>query len=347
VRVLAVDDWAWRKQVNYGTMLLDLEQRRVIDLLPERSAESFAEWLQAHPEVEVITRDRSGVYADGGRQGAPSAVQVTDRYHLVSNLSEALARDVQKLQAAEREARQAVAEKLDQPNQTPTLIEARRRRCRRARYQRWQEVVELFRQGFSKRAIAKRCGLARNTVASWLQAPGYPERGMRSDRQRDEKPNGARPEPGLKGTLSRTRYSAGWIAALLIKFPRTLTPVQNGHLEYFLQFCPRARVLRRLVLEFRKLLRWKSSERLTAWMEKAKTSGFPFLAQFTRALRRDMEAVTLAITTPWSNGLIEGHINRLKVIKRQMYGRARFELLKARVLPWEDFRRTEDCTEIA
>lgn len=196
VRVLAVDDWAWRKQVSYGTMLLDQEQRRVIDLLPERSAESLAEWLQAHPGVEVITRDRSGVYADGGRQGAPSAVQVTDRYHLVSNLSEAVARDVQKLQAAARDARQAVAEKFAQPSQKPTLIEARRRRCRRARYQRWQEVVELFRQGFSKRAIAKRCGLAWNTVSSWLQAPGYPERGMRSDRQRDERsPTGRVPNP--------------------------------------------------------------------------------------------------------------------------------------------------------
>jgi transposase len=73
-------------------------------------------------------------------------------------------------------------------------------------------------------------------------------------------------------------------------------------------------------------------------MEKAKNSGFPFLAQFARTLRRDMDAVELAITTPWSNGLIEGHINRLKTLKRQMYGRARFELLKARVLPWEDGR---------
>jgi hypothetical protein len=71
------------------------------------------------------------------------------------------------------------------------------------------------------------------------------------------------------------------------------------------------------------------------WMEKAKTSGFPFLAQFARALGRDKEAVQLAITTPWSNGILEGHINRLKAIKRQMYGRAGFELLLAKVLPWE------------
>ena len=83
-RVLSVDDWAWRKKQRYGTMLMDLERSQVIDLLPVRSADSFAEWLGLHPEVEVITRDRSSLYADGGRQGAPSAVQITDRYHLVS-----------------------------------------------------------------------------------------------------------------------------------------------------------------------------------------------------------------------------------------------------------------------
>ena len=98
VRVLGVDDWAWRKQQNYGTLLMDLEQSKVIDLLPDRSAESLARWLQGHPEVAIITRDRSGLYADGARKSAPFAAQITDRYHLVSNLAEAVERDVQQLQ---------------------------------------------------------------------------------------------------------------------------------------------------------------------------------------------------------------------------------------------------------
>jgi transposase len=83
------------------------------------------------------------------------------------------------------------------------------------------------------------------------------------------------------------------------------------------------------------MLRWRSAKRLNTWIDSATVSGFRFTAQFARTLRRDLEAVKLSMTTPWSNGPIEGHINRLKAIKRQMYGRAGFELLKARVLPWD------------
>jgi transposase len=156
VRVLGVDDWAWRKRQRYGTMLMDLERLHVIDLLPVRSAESFAHWLGLHPEVEVITRDRSGMYADGGRQGAPSAVQITDRYHLVSNLGEAMERDLQQLQIdARRQLTQTVAGR-PRKAQKLTLIEARRQRCRQARYERYLAVVELHRQGHTQLAIPVR-----------------------------------------------------------------------------------------------------------------------------------------------------------------------------------------------
>ena len=83
------------------------------------------------------------------------------------------------------------------------------------------------------------------------------------------------------------------------------------------------------------MLRWRNANKLRTWIEAATASHFRFLAQFANTLRRDLKAVELSITTPWSNGPIEGHINRLKAIKRQMYGRAGFELLKARVLPWD------------
>jgi transposase len=120
-----------------------------------------------------------------------------------------------------------------------------------------------------------------------------------------------------------------------MKVPRTLSNVQAQHLQEFLRFCPAGHRLRKLVLQFRALLRWRKANKLAGWMTRAISSGFCGVAQFAKTLGRDLEAVTLALETPWSNGPLEGQINRLKVIKRQMYGRAGFELLRARVLPWE------------
>jgi transposase len=141
VRVLGVDDWAWRKHQSCGTMLMDLEQKRVVDLLPVRSASSLADWLQEHPGVEIIARDRCGLYAEGGREGAPLAVQVTDRYHLMSNLSEAVEYTLQELQVKARGA----LEQLLKPKRSKrlTLMEARYQRCRQACYERYQAVIEL------------------------------------------------------------------------------------------------------------------------------------------------------------------------------------------------------------
>jgi len=184
VRVLGVDDWAWRKRQRYGTMLMNLEQRRVIDLLAVRSATSFAPWLRLHPGVEMIPRDRCGLYAEGGREGAPSAVQITDRYHLMHNLSEAVEREIQQLQIRSRA--ELVRETNPKKPRKPTLIEARRQRCRQARYERYQAVVELARQGQTQLAIAERVGVGAETVARWLHAPGFPERRIRSDRRRDQ-----------------------------------------------------------------------------------------------------------------------------------------------------------------
>jgi transposase len=331
VRVLGVDDWAWRKRQKYGTMLMDLEQKRVVDLLPVRSALSLADWLREHPGVEIIARDRCGLYAEGGRKGAPSAVQVTDRYHLMSNLSEALEQTLQELQVKARGA----LEQLLKPKRSKrlTLVEARYQRCRQARYERYQAVIELSNQGYTQLEIAERVGVEAGTVARWQNAGGFPERRIRRDRRRDQAHFVQDRDRGLRPALTRTHFSSARMAALLLTPPGDLSETQRSYRDSVLRFCPKAYKVRKLALQFRAMLRWRRSVRLGEWIGAAMISGFPQIAQFGRTLRRDLRAVELAMTAPWSNGPLEGQINRLKTIKRQMYGRAGFELLKARVLP--------------
>jgi len=104
IRVAGVDDWAWRKGTTYGTVIVDLERRQVVDLLPDRSAVSTAKWLKAHPEIEIVSRDRAGLYAAGAREGAPQARQVADRFHLLQNFREAVERQLGQFGAPIREA---------------------------------------------------------------------------------------------------------------------------------------------------------------------------------------------------------------------------------------------------
>ena len=104
-RILGVDDWAWRRGQRYGTIICDLERRRVIDLLPDRTGETLASWLRQHgKDVVVVSRDRAGAYAEGIRAGAPQAIQVADRWHLMVNASEALRRVLDRNSGALRRA---------------------------------------------------------------------------------------------------------------------------------------------------------------------------------------------------------------------------------------------------
>ena len=122
-RVLGVDDWAWRKGRTYGTILVDLEQHQPIDLLPDRTAETLRQWLAEHPGVEIISRDRAGAYADGATQGAPDAIQVADRFHLLQNVREALQRMLDRNQEGRRAAVEPPAEPAGaDPDPVPTSL---------------------------------------------------------------------------------------------------------------------------------------------------------------------------------------------------------------------------------
>lgn len=188
-RVLGVDDWALRRGRSYGSILVDLERHRVVDLLPHRTAETLAQWLITHPGVEIISRDRTCAYADGARQGAPAAVQVADRWHLLKNVGDALERFLLGQTVALRQAARPAA--LGDEDATsakvpePVLAEANAVACGQPvarpptagtarRQARYAQVVALRADGQTVRAIARHTDLSRMTVRKYLRASSCP-----------------------------------------------------------------------------------------------------------------------------------------------------------------------------
>ncbi len=381
---LGVDDWAWRKGQEYGTILVDLELHRVVDLLADRAAESFSEWLQQHPEIVTISRDRSGLYAEGATLGAPQAQQVADRFHLVLNLSATMER------VLEERSRQLILPPVEvplPPSQSantgdvspdvpavapshPTPSQLRRER----RLERYQQVIALFNSGHSQAEIARTLGMERKTVRRWLRRGQFPERKPPHRRppkvnefadylqQRwDEGCHNASRlyqeirEKGYRGKRAMVaRFVAGWRktgkaaapnaperiapkhAAILVTRPaEKMTDEQQQLFDRITAQCPEVSDLRQLALGFRAALTADDSTQLRQWIEGSKHCEFGAVVRFAYGLQKDISAVAAAVDTSWSTGQVEGQVNRLKTIKRQMYGRAGFELLRARVLPYE------------
>lgn len=178
-RVVGIDDWAWRRGHAYGTLVVDLERRRPIALLPDRQAETVTAWLKAHPSVEVVARDRAGSYAEGVRRGAPGARQVADRWHLLRNLGDALIRVLERHRRALTAVHAALGEGAAE-EATPSAFLRSRTSRRRAdtrtnlthagRRARFQEIKARHDQGWTQTRIAEAFGLDRKTVRAWLRA---------------------------------------------------------------------------------------------------------------------------------------------------------------------------------
>ena len=394
VCVLGVDDWAWRKGQRYGTILCDLERHRLVDLLPERSADSLAHWLIAHPEVTVITRDRGGYYIQGVQSGAPQATQVADRFHLLCNLREALVRMLNRYPQALREVARTVAERQDIPppdvvesepsGLTMTTPPSRARQAREASRTRWRErynqVMELHRQGHSIRQIARQMGMHRETVRKFLRSGQFPERATRKYPRRidafvdflrrrwDEgcrdaaqltrelrqrgfdgsyhmvrrcvaawrSPNdppvtGRKPMPKDHKPLSHP--SANRVAWSLMKNPDDQLAEDQVFMEALVEQSPKIGRAAELAQAFIHMVHERKADLLEDWILQTHQPDVPSeLRVFADGLRLDYKAVEAALRLEWSNGQVEGQINRLKLIKRQMYGRASFELLRQRVL---------------
>jgi len=396
LQAVGVDEWAWRRGHRYGTILVNLIDHRVVDLLPDRSAATISAWLAQHPTIRVVCRDRSDLYADGIRRGAPGAVQVVDRFHLVQNLRQALEAILLDRRPALQAAAVCTAMALtpaDGPAPIRPMYRGRRRSPKPApppverppRVGRWVTIYEAVRtlraQGIPLATIARRLGISRPTVYAYLRREIPP-----GPRRFQWRPSARVLTPYLPYLIRRWResqadsvqlwheiqalgytHSARTVCRFITRLrraadagappepegtPYTCTRGPSARTVSFTLMCPPAKRVREaqmyldqlcamdagiaraseLSQGFLAIVRERRGADLESWMAETINSRLEALARFAQGLREDLAAVTAGLTLEWSNGVTEGHVHRLKLVKRQGYGRAGFALLRQRVL---------------
>jgi transposase len=358
--VIGIDDWAWRRNQRYGTLICDLERRRTIALLPDREPATAEAWLSEQPQITLIARDRGGGYALAASKALPGATQVADRWHLMENASRAFLDAVRK---SMRQIRTAIGAATINPN---LLTSAER--IQYEGYLRREEdntaILGLAKEGHSIREIVHRTGHSRGLVRKIL-------RGQRSDIFRSRESslelylpwldarwaagdrNGAAlwrqlQGQGFRGSLrvvtewatrrrqadktdnALTRAPAARTIARLLTIGRdrlsrsetiTVAAVEGG--------VPLLIEAREFIAAFQAMIRKRTLGTIDHWLKQARSS---LIASFANGILKDKAAVVAASTTPWSNGQTEGQITKLKLVKRQMYGRGKIDLLQARVI---------------
>jgi len=377
-RVVGIDDFAFRRGLTYGTLIVDLERHRPLDVLPDRSANTVAAWLATRPSIEVVVRDRYDAYAAAAAQGAPQARQIVDRFHLLLNLGEAVEAFLFTKTGILRQVRWGDAPPgADQPpvpagSEEP--LPPWRQRLAETSQQRHQLRIEHYRRIHELHAnkayikdIARALGVGRRTVYRYLHMPEPPP--VKQPTRRSRQPMlapyldylmqrwgegcrnatrlwreiRARGYPGTSSPVSKLaarlrrqeraglrpvplppakqRLTVRQARLLFLRRPDDLKPAQRRVLDRLCTLDPAIATAYRLAQDFAALMRERRGERLDEWVAQAEQAAVKHLRGFARGLKGDL-AVRAALSEPWSNGQTEGHVNRLKLLKRQSYGRA-------------------------
>jgi len=384
VECLGLDDFAFRRGRTFGTVMVDLDAHQIVDLLPDRQANTAAAWMAAHPEITHVSHDRGAEYASAASTGAPQAVQVADRYHVCHNLSEAVQKLLARVLSEMKEASQKADGKAHTSEETVVSVEewrptpgvqvertiAIRRAEREARY---QQAVLLRKQGWSNEEIARQFRVNARTVRRWFEQDVAPDTRPRRKQQSDFDPyaayvlkrwqdgerNGthifqeiaAQGYPGSQRmvyrflkTLKKTevkpaaeahqviQYISTAAVGLFMRHPDKLDEGEQMDLAALRQVHPDLETAYYLTQDFLQMLRKREGERLDTWLANVQESDLPEMASFAHGVEWDKAAVQAGLTLQINNGQTEGHVTRIKLIKRTMYGKAGFALLRQRVL---------------
>lgn len=382
LKVIGIDDWAWRKRVSYGSIIVDLERHKVIDLLPDRAPETISKWLQEQKDLEMISRDRGNEMIDGINQGAPQAIQIADRFHLLQNLTTTIFKEIEQkpriIKNIYREKTECNDEIATESAGSPSQEEDETTPADKRRFLRIQRAQKLHDAGWTARKIAKELGLSPKTINRYLKIEDpQPAKRNRKGRLLDPYKSyliqrwHAGCQNGSKLLIEIQGLGYQGKATILREFLKSLKIAKEHGIDsesemaqkwkkhslrrlafmmgrpeeewnekpWFLKGIELLRNHRPEIGEMIDLARQFTvivSERLLNefenWLEKARKSASKSFQSFAKSLESDLEAVKAALTLTWSNGPVEGKINRLKLLKREMYGRANLDLLKIRLI---------------
>ena len=422
---VCIDDFALKKRQRYGTVMVDVESRKIVDMIESREAEDVKKWLLEYPNIRIISRDGAQQYAAAITDAHPSAMQVSDRFHLIKNLSDRASdifqklfqgriavpitsgtqdirfdiligtaadriRSVKKLRSEGRSKGELCLltglssrmvnkyidiQECDIPVDKPTVRGREHEEAVNKLIERAHRVKELRGAGLSIEDITHKTGFNSAAVKTYLSANFSPVNGHYGkqvegklspfrddvfrwkaegltyreihDRIREMGYSGT--QDAIRGFISKERrirrdlknavggdpielIDKKWLIRLLYKPIKDIKGISVEQLNAIFDNYPPVKDILDIVNEFKTLVKAKKQDDLSPWMEKATALGFPELATFVNGLKNDIDAVINAITTEYSNGLVEGTVNKIKVIKRIMYGRCRFDLLRNKCL---------------
>lgn len=383
---ICIDDFAIKKRYRYGTIMINIETKQVVDLLESREIKEVSEWLKTYPNIQVVSRDGAFRYSAAISNTHPGALQISDRFHLLKNLTDyarGLMTRILSVKVEIPKTSNSGSLKFDFPMKRYLMTEKdlfmRRQEPNVEKRNKKIELVRSLREkGYPIRTISQETGMCEASVRRYLN-PDYSPVHVNTGTHRESPLSPYHTEiitllkrccaykeieqeirqMGYTGSLSaikmfitraRRQMQASWLKdpniefverQLLIKLlykPLEKVNITREQLEAVVNKYPDVGMIFEIVSSFKGILFSKKAEQLDKWLEKAERLGIEEITSFVNGTRRDLDAVKNAITYGYNNGLAEGSVNKLKVIKRIMYGRNNFNLLRNKLLCLESRR---------